>query len=791
MAVLALAVFAFPYSLADHETVQSDSRILFDMDSVESRVQVAVVEALMLYASHGTEAFDIITPEENAYTDALYVFVLDADTLESVASGAYADFAGVIPDSITHTDKPVDDILAEISLNGAAWVEYMATNPDTRTIELKSSWLYLHDGYIFGAGHYLPESRVLDVVEDAVLLYEAEDIKAFDIITPDLDMPVRVFTEPEGSETGFGVDIAVSTSELYPFVLNATDWSTVAHATIPSRVGACCSYAIQNTGDRPIEVITEDLHRDGGTWVEYLFINPDTETEQLKRTWLYLYDGYIFGSGYYIQDSRVQSTVEEAIHLYTSNGMDAFDMITPDATVQLATDYAFVLDGATLNIVAHGALPYKVGTTHDVLTHADRPLERILADLEDEDGTWVAYMDENPYTSTDQLFRTYLSLHDDYIFGSSYSMPDSRVQSLVDESIYTYRSHGMEAFEQIDSGDLNRLGIYPFVRNLTHIQAHGTNPGLIGPLPEVQTARTYEETWNEAVEGDGTVWSQYAFISPYTGTDQIKRAYLQLHDGHLFASTYNVADADARSAVDHAIFIYKHNKENDAWIDIITPEEPIITDKLYPFVINLTSWTRLADGVLPERVGVRETILDTATRPMDDIIEELKTNGSVWATYTFDNPAIRADQIKRSYLELRDGLIFGSGYYVLDTQVQSIAYNQVLEYNHNGRDATLTEINTIPDEAVSTYIFVANPDTDMVEAQNADPEILGMSDWDSIIAITDKAMLLKELETEAGAWVGYKITNPTTGQIEDKRAWIIMHDGLIFGSGYYASDSTP
>ena len=37
MAVLALAVFAFPYSLADHETVQSDSRILFDMDSVESR----------------------------------------------------------------------------------------------------------------------------------------------------------------------------------------------------------------------------------------------------------------------------------------------------------------------------------------------------------------------------------------------------------------------------------------------------------------------------------------------------------------------------------------------------------------------------------------------------------------------------------------------------------------------------------------------------------------------------------------------------------------------------------
>ena len=58
----------------------------------------------------------------------------------------------------------------------------------------------------------------------------------------------------------------------------------MAHGTVPSFVGRCCSDEIRTTGDRPIEVILEDLNRDGGTWVEYIFTNPDTQTEQLKRT---------------------------------------------------------------------------------------------------------------------------------------------------------------------------------------------------------------------------------------------------------------------------------------------------------------------------------------------------------------------------------------------------------------------------------------------------------------------------------------------------------------------------
>ena len=738
----------------------------YDADSIDARVQSKVVETLRLYWTEGTAAFDMITPRNALDTDTIYPFILDADTLETVAHGAFPDFGGVIADTLEMADRPIARIISDLERDGGTWVEYMSTNPANELIQPKRSYLYLYDGYIFGSGHYLTESVVKYVVEDAVQLYESKGQEAFDIITPE--------------ET-------VLTTELYPFVFDADTLKTVAHGAIPDRVGHV-PYSILNTGDKSVEEIMADLERDGGTWVEYVFTNPATETKQLKRSWLYLYDGHIFSSGYYFQDSRVQSLVAEALTLYRADGEGAFDTITPEVADPLALRSSFVLDETTLEVVAHGLQPDLVGTTDPHLAAADRSLERIREELRSEDEVWVWYMAQNPSTQTNQLTRTYISLYDGYIFGASYSLPDSRIQSLVDEAIYTYRNDPDTGFEVITSGDLNRVGIYPLVRNTTHILAHGTLPHIIGPLPDVQVARSYEGTWNAAVEGGGTVWSQYSFVNPYTGTDQIKRAWLALHDGYLFGSTYNVPDADTQSVVDYATFIYESNKENDAWIDIITPEETIITDELYPFVINATSWTRLADGVVPDRVGKAETILDAADRSVEDVLADLEANGATWVTYPFHNPSTGTEQLKRTYLQMRDGIIFGSGYYILDSQVQAIAYNQILEYDHAGKDAAFADINTIPEEPASTYVFVVDPATGIVQAQNVNPDLIGMSDWDVIASDLPAAALLEQVSAEDGAWASYTHTNPVTGEAESKRTWLIMYDGLVFGSGYYTTD---
>ena len=780
VAVAALAGLAFPSVLAaddamtpeGYDTAMSKGDAAappayarYDADSINARVQSEVVEALILYWAEGTAAFDMIIPEEALYTDTIFPFILDADTLETVAHGAFPNRLGVLADTLERADRPIGRIMSDLERDGSTWVEYMTTNPANGLIQPKRSYLYLYDGYIFGSGHYLTESVVKYVVEDAVQLYESKGQEAFDIITPE--------------ET-------LLTDELYPFIFNATTLKTVAHGAIPDRLGHI-PYSILSTGDRPVEAIMADLVRDGGTWVEYVFTNPATETKQLKRSWLYLYDGYIFSAGYYIQDSRMQSLVDEALILYRADGRGAFDTITPEVADPLALQSSFVLDGETLEVVAHGLFPDLVGTVDQHLTAADRSLERIMEGLHAQEGVWVWYMAQNPSTQTDQLTYTYLSLHDGYIFGAGYSLPDSRIQSLVDEAIYTYRNNPGAGFDVISSGELNRLDIYPAVRNTTHILAHGTLPHLVGPIPNLQISRSLNTTYDVAAEGGGTVWSQLSFVNPYTGVNQIKRGVNTLYEGNFFSSIYTVSDADTRSAVDYAIFIYESNKENDAWVDIITPEEPVITDDLYPFVIDAASWTRLADGVVPDRVGKAETILDTSTRSVENVLADLEANGGTWVTYTFHNPSTGIEQLKRTYLELRDGLVFGSGYYVLDSQVQSAAYGYVLDYNLKGQAAAFAALG-IPEEPVSTYVFVVDPETGIVQVQNVNQDLIGMTDWDAITSTLPAADLLEAANAEGGVWASYTHTNPVTGGVESKRTWFTINDGFVFGSGYYSSD---
>ena len=38
---------------------------------------------------------------------------------------------------------------------------------------------------------------------------------------------------------------------------------------------------------------------------------------------------------------------------------------------------------------------------------------------------------------------------------------------------------------------------------------------------------------------------------------------------------------------------------------------------------------------------------------------------------------------------------------------------------------------------------------------------------------------------EDGAWFDYTYPNPATGGVETKHSWMVRHDGLVFGSGWY------
>lgn len=447
---------------------------------------------------------------------------------------------------------------------------------------------------------------------------------------------------------------------------------------------------------------------------------------------------------------------------------------------------------------AHHGLHHKAGTIGDDLGNADKSLYQIRDELNREEGIWVAYLSENPNTRTDQLTRTYLSEHDGYIFGADYYFPDSRIQSMVDSAIYAYRASGEAAFDTISSGALNSDNLFPIVRNATHAVAYGLadrakelgfNNRLIGPLSEVlsesdaKSAHTVESNLATAKQG-GTTFTHSLSRNPATQTEQVKLSYGALYDGYIFSSAYSIPDADAQSVVDYALFIYESNKDNDAWINIITPDDPIITDAIYPFVLNATDWSTVAHGTLPDLVGkcCSDDIQETSVRPFEDIRANLDGDGTAWVEYTFYNPNTGTDQLKRTWLVERDGLIFGAGYYILDSRVQAIAYSGTLDYDQLGEDGALAKIVTGAAPNVP-YLFVVDPNTGKTRAQGVAASVTGSSsDWAAAIAAEPN--LLDQLEEESGTFVTYQFVNPRTGQDESKRAWLTMHEDLIFGAGY-------
>ena len=487
----------------------------------DSRVQSLVEGAVLLHQSHGEEAFDIITPERPAYTDALYPFILNSTTLATAAHGAFPDKIGAVPvTSLLQGDRPWPQIEEELRVDGSAWVSYVFTNPDTRTDQLKRAYLQLHEGYIFASGYYLPDARVQSVVDDVVSAYRSLGTESFDILKSGADL----VEDP-----------------IYATILGI-DGTILANGAPTPAISKTQGLAVER--DRSPLLIYGDLIRDGHVWVEDINLHPITLTEQIRRTWLFLYDDYIFSSGYFHADSEVQSQVDRAIFLYVTHGQAAFDMITPDQAVdEQAALYPFVMDFVTSETVAHGAYPDLIGEIPIPSLHQGaKTWPQIQEELLTHGGAWTSYIFTNPDTDTSQDKRTWLYLHDGHVFASGYYIEDAQVQALVRNAIHLYNVYPTTAFEQIDAvADEEAVQLYTFVIDpeTLEIRAQGTGPE--GSGTDLAALTSADRTMDEilaALDGTSGTWSEYNAVNPLTGETEPKRSWLSTHDGYIFGVGY-------------------------------------------------------------------------------------------------------------------------------------------------------------------------------------------------------------------------------------------------------------
>ncbi len=164
-----------------------------------------------------------------------------------------------------------------------------------------------------------------------------------------------------------------------------------------------------------------------------------------------------------------------------------------------------------------------------------------------------------------------------------------------------------------------------------------------------------------------------------------------------------------------------------------------------------------------------------------------------WVDYVYLNPANDFNyERKHSWIVRHEGLIFGSGWYERDVsldstppvQVRALVEQAVARYDARGRDATLAHYNDPDSRDGEYYVFVVDS-MDLRSVANVNrPDFVGTVpnridptgyDYGKDIAAA----------TEDGGWISYVFLNPDTGEEQRKHSWITLHDGLVFGSGWY------
>ncbi len=108
----------------------------------------------------------------------------------------------------------------------------------------------------------------------------------------------------------------------------------------------------------------------------------------------------------------------------------------------------------------------------------------------------------------------------------------------------------------------------------------------------------------------------------------------------------------------------------------------------------------------------------------------------------------------------------------------------IARYERDGLAQTVSYYNSPESVDDQWYVFII--DREDVTLTNPNPDLVGMhaDDITGPDAYPAGRMVVSAANS-GGAWVDYQFNNPASGQAEVKHSWVVRHDGLIFGSGWY------
>ncbi len=654
------------------------------------------------------------------------------------------------------------------------WVSYVFKNPATGEIESKHSWVVRHDGLIFGSGWYTdPAEYTRFFVDEAIARYESgglEDTLAYYNTVESID------------------------GQWYVFIVDE-DGYTISHYN-PELRGRDPSLRVDATGyfyGDDLLSATED-----GKWVSYVFKNPATGGLDSKHTWAVRHDGLLFASGWYTNPAEyTKFLVNDAIEMYKSDGRESTlahynSADSPDGQWYVFIIYAERFRDENGVIIGHYD-PSVVGQSLNGPIGTDTTGYNFGPDMlsATQDGKWVSYVFKNPATGEIESKHSWVVRHDGLIFGSGwYTDPAEYTKHFVDEAIARYQSEGLEdTLAYYNTPESVDGQWYTFIIDEDGYTIGHHDPAFRGRDPSLRVDATgyfYGDDVLSATE-DGK-WVSYVFNNPSSGRIESKHTWAVLHDGLIFGSGWYTEPAEyTKFFLDSAINRYESEGLDATIAHYNSPESA--EGSWYIYIANedgeVISHYR-SDSIgenFHDAYAIDFTGFDAGAAIL------AATEEPKWVSYYYTDRETGELISNHAWVARHDGLIFLSVWAVEPAEyTRAFVAEAIRKYENDGLEDTLAYYNSLDSVNGQWYVFIADETGELIG--HYDPEIVGQNLNGSIgTDVNDFRFGFQMMTaTEEGKWVSYVFNEPVSGELRSKHSWVVRHDGLLFGSGWYSNE---
>lgn len=203
------------------------------------------------------------------------------------------------------------------------------------------------------------------------------------------------------------------------------------------------------------------------------------------------------------------------------------------------------------------------------------------------------------------------------------------------------------------------------------------------------------------------------------------------------------------------------------------------------FVIDTVDNTVVAHDTTPQFVGFPVAgLLAKAFIPLSDLLDMLmeEEGNIIPLSYPLPDPQGNILGYENGQFLYYDGYVFGARFTATDMERSQGVVGEVIRLYDRDPDGAFDTINAFM-STVEHYPFVLDVDA-MVVANGANPDVVGMSSAD-ITNSTFPYTSFATWEDGDNEWIEYEFVRPGETTLTAKISWIVMHDGYIFGSGYY------